>query len=98
MKKILLLVAMGMPLLILAKKKSVPFGYWQQHADYIINIEMDVKKHQFKGYQKLVYTNNSPDTLTSVFYHLYFNAFQPNSIWMFVHERLPIPTHALWTE
>jgi Peptidase family M1 domain len=28
----------------------------------------------------LEYWNNSPDTLTRVFYHLYFNAFQPNSM------------------
>jgi hypothetical protein len=26
-----------------------------------------------------VYTNNSPEELTHVYYHLYFNAFQPNS-------------------
>ncbi len=31
------------------------------------------------GKQKLVYTNNSPETLDRVFYHLYFNAFQPGS-------------------
>ncbi|MFI3185218.1 MAG: hypothetical protein QX198_04490, partial [Methylococcaceae bacterium] len=41
---------------------------------------MDATRHQFKGKQKLVYTNNSPDTLTKVFYHLYFNAFQPGSM------------------
>jgi hypothetical protein len=40
---------------------------------------MDVNKHTYKGTQKLVYTNNSPDTLNRVFYHLYFNAFQPGS-------------------
>jgi len=41
---------------------------------------MDVNTHQFKGHQLLDYTNNSPDTLLRVFYHLYFNAFQPGSM------------------
>jgi len=40
---------------------------------------MDVKKFQYKGKQEIVYTNNSPDTLHKVFYHLYNNAFQPGS-------------------
>jgi len=53
--------------------------YWQQHVDYTMNIDMDAKNYQFNGTQKLVYTNNSPDDLRVVFYHLYFNAFQPNS-------------------
>lgn len=55
-------------------------GYWQQHVDYSMDINMDVEKHQFTGDQVLVYTNNSPDTLHRVFYHLYFNAFQPGSM------------------
>lgn len=58
---------------------SAQNGYWQQHADYTMDIDMDVKTFQYKGKQKLVYTNNSPDELNSVYYHLYFNAFQPNS-------------------
>ena len=53
--------------------------YWQQHVDYTMDIDMDVNNYQYKGKQKLVYTNNSPDELTKVFYHLYFNAFQPGS-------------------
>ncbi len=53
--------------------------YWQQHVDYTMNIDMDVEKFQYQGTQELVYTNNSPDTLHRVFYHLYFNAFQPGS-------------------
>lgn len=40
---------------------------------------MDVKNYQYKGKQELVYTNNSPDTLRKVFYHLFPNAFQPGS-------------------
>ena len=53
--------------------------YWQQHADYKMEVDMDVKSYQYMGKQELVYTNNSPDTLRSVFYHLFFNAFQPGS-------------------
>jgi len=54
-------------------------GYWQQHADYKMDVTMDVKNYQYKGKQELVYTNNSSDTLKKVYYHLYSNAFQPGS-------------------
>ncbi len=53
---------------------------WQQRVKYTMNIDMNVLTNQFAGKQKLEYTNNSPDTLTRVFYHLYFNAFQPGSM------------------
>lgn len=54
-------------------------SYWQQEANYEMDIDIDVKKYQYQGKQKLSYTNHSPDTLHRVFYHLYFNAFQPGS-------------------
>src|SRR6478672_1204930 len=54
-------------------------GYWQQHVDYKMDVQMDTKTYRYKGKQELVYTNNSPDTLRRVFYHLYPNAFQPGS-------------------
>ena len=53
--------------------------YWQQHVDYAMEVNMNVENYQYQGKQKLVYTNNSPDELTRVYYHLYFNAFQPGS-------------------
>ena len=53
--------------------------YWQQQADYTMNIYMDVETYQYQGYQKIEYTNNSPDNLTRVYYHLFLNAFQPGS-------------------
>jgi hypothetical protein len=53
---------------------------WQQRVKYTMNIDMNVQTNRFTGKQKLEYWNNSPDTLTRVFYHLYFNAFQPNSM------------------
>ncbi|MCP4442878.1 MAG: M1 family metallopeptidase [Aureispira sp.] len=59
---------------------QTPEERWQQSIDYTMDIKMDVDEHQFAGTQKLVYTNNSPDQLKKVFYHLYFNAFQPGSM------------------
>jgi len=53
--------------------------YWQQKVDYKMTIDMNVETYQYEGKQELKYTNNSPDTLYRVFYHLYFNAFQPGS-------------------
>ena len=61
------------------KGSKVTLTYWQQHVDYTMDIDMNVNNYQYKGTQKLVYTNNSPDDLEKVFYHLYFNAFQPDS-------------------
>lgn len=54
-------------------------SYWQQHVDYKMEVEMNTKNYRYSGKQELVYTNNSPDTLKQIFYHLYYNAFQPNS-------------------
>jgi len=53
---------------------------WQQKVDYKMVIDFDVTKHQFDGDQTIAYTNNSPDTLDRIFYHLYLNAFQPGSM------------------
>ena len=52
---------------------------WQQHVKYTIDVSMEVSVNRFSGKEKLEYTNNSPDVLNKVFYHLYWNAFQPNS-------------------
>ncbi len=54
-------------------------GYWQQQVDYKMDVVMNVKNYQYKGKQELIYTNNSQDTLTRVYYHLFNNAFQPGS-------------------
>lgn len=61
------------------KATSTNDSYWQQQADYKMDIEMDVENFQFTGTQQIKYTNNSPNSLDRVFYHLYFNAFQPGS-------------------
>ena len=55
-------------------------AYWQQEVNYKMKIDVDVETHQFNGNQTLLYTNNSPDTLHKIYYHLYFNAFQPDAM------------------
>ena len=54
-------------------------NYWQQKVDYEMSVDVDVNSFLFSGKQKLLYTNNSPDTIQKVFYHLFFNAFQKGS-------------------
>lgn len=55
-------------------------GYWQQEVEYVMDIDFDVDTNRYRGHQTLTYHNNSPDVLDRVFYHLFFNAFQPNSM------------------
>ena len=49
---------------------------WQQRIIYQMEIDFDANLHQFTGTQKIVYYNNSPETLDKIYYHLYYNAFQ----------------------
>jgi hypothetical protein len=76
MKKLILFLLFGISTSGLFAQNS---NYWQQHVDYKMEVSIDVKTYQYKGKQELIYTNNSPDTLHRVFYHLYNNAFQPGS-------------------
>lgn len=55
-------------------------GYWQQAVDYTMNINVDEKAYQYDGDMTLLYTNNSGRSLPKVYFHLYFNAFQPGSM------------------
>jgi len=55
-------------------------NYYQQHIVYNMDIDVDVEKFTYKGKQNIIYTNNSPDELKVVYFHLYWNAFQPNSM------------------
>ena len=72
------LVVLFSLVLVFASVKAQP-DRWQQHVKYTMNIDVNVETNRFTGKQKLEYTNNSPDTLKRLFYHLYWNAFQPNS-------------------
>ncbi len=52
---------------------------WQQAVKYTMSVDVDTLTNRFTGKQRLEYSNNSDDKLNKVFYHLYWNAFQPNS-------------------
>ena len=71
--------------------QSFSNDYWQQRVEYKININFDHENHQFLGDQNLIYYNNSEDTITKVFFHLYFNAFQPGSMMDVRSRSLPDP-------
>lgn len=61
-------------------KNRKPFpGYWQQDVHYTIDAVIDDQKDEISGTETLEYFNNSPDQLTTVYFHLYQNAFQPGS-------------------
>ena len=64
---------------------------WQQRVKYRMEIDLDVKNHRINGQQQLVLFNHSPDTLNELFFHLYFNAFQPGSDMDIRSRSLPDP-------
>lgn len=64
---------------------------WAQRVAYDMDVRLYADRHQMEGTQELVYTNNSPDTLRTVYYHLYFNAFNPNSMMAERNRQLPDP-------
>jgi aminopeptidase N len=61
-------------------KNRKPFaGYWQQDVHYKIDANILEKKNIIDAREELLYTNNSPDTLYFVYFHLYQNAFVKGS-------------------
>ncbi|MFH1320789.1 MAG: M1 family metallopeptidase, partial [Bacteroidota bacterium] len=61
------------------KNRKPHESYWQQDVHYIIKANIDENTDIIDGSLELTYWNNSPDELTHVFFHLYQNAFQPDS-------------------
>jgi hypothetical protein len=50
--------------------------YWQQEVKYNIDVSLDDKNHFLKGFLKLDYTNNSPDKLSFIWFHVWPNAYK----------------------
>ena len=56
------------------------YAYWQQRADYDINVKLDEEKQQISGSEKIVYYNNSPDALKYVWLQLDQNIYKKTSM------------------
>lgn len=64
---------------LLATVSQAQCDRWQQHITCDLVVELDVLSHRYEGTERLLYQNNSPDTLRELFFHLYPNAFKPGS-------------------
>ena len=50
--------------------------YFQQEVNYEIEVTLNDAKHELKGIVRLEYVNYSPDNLSSIYFHLWANAYQ----------------------
>jgi len=55
-------------------------AYWQQRADYSIDVRLDDEKQRIEGKESIRYRNNSPDTLRYLWLQLDNNSFDPKAI------------------
>jgi len=51
-------------------------GYWQQEVNYTIAVTLNDKNNSLKGNISMDYTNQSPDTLSFIYFHLWPNAYK----------------------
>ena len=63
---------------------SIPFliaqkEYFQQHVSYEIDVKLNDQNHTLSAFEKIEYTNNSPDTLEYIWFHIWPNAYKNDS-------------------
>ncbi|MBK8610336.1 MAG: M1 family metallopeptidase [Chitinophagaceae bacterium] len=74
MKRFLLLIILFYCQLPTANCQPAP--YWQQHVNYKIDVTLNDVDKTLDGFVKMDYTNNSPDTLHFIWFHLWPNAYK----------------------
>lgn len=50
--------------------------YWQQELRYTIDVSLNDKENTLDGFERIDYTNHSPDTLLFIWFHLWPNAYK----------------------
>lgn len=51
-------------------------NYFQQRVDFQINVTLNVQEKSLNAFETIEYTNNSPDTLHFIWFHLWPNAYK----------------------
>jgi len=59
--------------------QAIAKTYFQQEVNYKINVSLNDKNNLLNAFEEIVYTNNSPDTLNELWFHLYPNAYKNDS-------------------
>ena len=54
--------------------------YWQQRADYVIDVEVNDKTQELTGHETITYYNQSPETLRFLWLQLDQNIFAPDNL------------------
>lgn len=64
-------------LVVLCCVQIIAWGqYWQQQVDYVIDVRLHDREKTLDAFEKISYTNHSPDTLTYIWFHLWPNAYK----------------------
>ena len=50
--------------------------YWQQEVNYTIEVKLDDELHRLHGFESFEYVNNSPQSLSEIYIHLWPNAYK----------------------
>ncbi|TXB67050.1 M1 family metallopeptidase [Vicingus serpentipes] len=62
------------PITIFSQQTKKP--YFQQTVNYAIDVELNDKLHQLNASETIEYTNNSPDKLEYIYFHIWPNAYK----------------------
>ncbi|QIL75758.1 M1 family metallopeptidase [Hymenobacter sp. HDW8] len=79
MKKLLASCWLAFLPLALSAQSTSPGSYWQQEVNYSIDVTLDDRQHTLTAQEEIQYTNNSPDQLTFIWFHLWPNAYRDNT-------------------
>lgn len=76
MKRVIILLSSSFFLFFCNKAFTQSKTYWQQQVNYTINVSLNDVLHSLDGFEKIEYTNNSPDTLSFLWFHIWPNAYK----------------------
>ncbi|MCF8252938.1 MAG: M1 family metallopeptidase [Bacteroidia bacterium] len=72
----LLITFVTFPLFSQTLPKKLNQANWQQKVDYKIDLSLNDQNHSISAFEKMVYYNQSPNSLTQIYIHLWPNAYQ----------------------